>query len=61
MVQCFMKAICLPAFRGVSRSRYHQIAYRILIIQNLVNRRPMKTTQQIKSGKGSRNHQWSEV
>lgn len=33
--QHFMKALCLPPCRSVSQSRYHQITYRILIIQNL--------------------------
>lgn len=51
----------LPPWCGVSRSRYHQVAYRILKDQNLVNKRPMKTTVQIWAEEGSRKHQQSEL
>ena len=44
MTQCLSTSLCLPPCQGLARSTYHQIAYRILKIQNLVNRRPMKTT-----------------
>ena len=47
-------SMCLLPCQGLARSRYHQTAYRILMIQNLVNRRPMKTTLQRMAGKGSR-------
>lgn len=50
----------LPPCLGVSRSRYHQAAYRTLTNQNLVNRRPTKTTVQIWAGEGSRSCQRPE-
>lgn len=50
----------LPPCLGVSRSRYHQAAYRTLTNQNLVNRRPTKTTVQIWAGEGSRSCQARE-
>lgn len=39
-----------PPCRGLSQSRYHQVAYRTEKSQNLVNRRPMK--MQIQSWAG---------
>lgn len=58
--QCLTALRGLPPCRGLSRSRYHQVAYRTLTNQNLVNRRPMKTAVQIWAGEGSRSHQRSE-
>lgn len=50
----------LPPCNGLSQSRYHQVAYRTLTNQNLVNRRPMKTTMQIWAGEKSKSYQGSE-
>lgn len=40
-----------PPCRGLSQSRYHQVAYRTEKSQNLVNRRPMKMAMQIWAGR----------
>ena len=43
MTQCLTISLCLPPCHSLTQFRYHQIIYRILMIQNLVNRRAMKT------------------
>lgn len=40
-----------PPCRGLSQSRYHQVAYRTEKSQNLVNRRPTKMTMQSWAGR----------
>lgn len=50
-----------PPLRGVSQSRYHQVAYRTETSQNLVNRRPMKMAIQIWAGKEAKSESCKEV
>ena len=57
MAQRLEASLRLPPCHGLFWSKYNQIAYRILKNQNLVNRRPMKTTTQIGAGEGIRNCQ----
>lgn len=56
-----MESKRLPPRRGLSRSRYHQNVYRILMNQNLVNRSPTKIAVQIWAEEGSRSCEWSQV
>ena len=61
MCQCLMESKRLPPWRGLSRSRYHQNVYRILMNQNLVNRSPTKIAVQIWAEEGSRRCEWAQV
>lgn len=60
MTQRFTTLLGLPPCHGLFWSKYNQIRYRILKNQNLVNRRPMKTTRHKGAGEGSRSCQWSQ-
>lgn len=51
MVQRLTNWLARPPWRGLSQSRYNQVAYRTEKSQNLVNRRPMKMAMQIWAGR----------